>query len=393
MYESYNPSQIFSYYPRYDYLDNVLAINNKKKLNLFIDVKGCATSLFQEWAVKIIVTNSQGNQIDTSLFSAVLQFIAYHKEYAVKRDIDLNIYFFMESGKSTYHLDIYKDYKANRKSTDLFGLDLPTKELFFKVLDTNYTVLERIVNKIPNCCFIRLKYLEADFVPYYLLKYGLKKEDVDNSVNIIYSNDKDMYQCLFEKNIYQFCRSYKHIKMVSHEDIYDNWIKVHIDSEKPASWFPLILAILGDSSDGFNGVFRIGPSKLKDCFEDIKGMCGNSMENVYYNIHHKLPIFQNPPSVPVTKNLNRIYQEQEVITRNVKLASYQLICDEMNEGYPAYMGERKHQIQTILENDVKIPSARVLYAALNRSGLMGILNDKTINDLFLEKKQIEGTTY
>lgn len=388
MYDTFSPSQIFSYYPRYEYLDNVLTINNKQKLNLFIDVKGCATSLFQEWAVKVIVSNSQGNQFDTSLFGAILQFISYHKEYAVKRNIDLNMYFFMESGKSTYHLDIYKDYKANRKSSNLFGLDLPSRELFFRVLDTNYTVLEKIVNKIPNCCFIRLKYLEADFVPYYLLKYGLNKEDVSNSVNIIYSNDKDMYQCLIDKNIYQFCRNYKNVKMVSCEDIYDNWIKIHIDSENPASWFPLILAILGDSSDGFDGVFRIGPAKVKECFDDIRSMCGNSMENVYYNIHHKQPIFQTAPN-PIHKNLNKIYSQQDIITRNVKLASYQLICDEMNEGFPAYMGERKQQIQTLLDNSIKIPSARILYEALNRSGLMGILTDKTINDLFLEKKQLE----
>lgn len=390
MYDNVLPSQIFSYYPKYEYLDNTLGISNKKRLNLYIDVKGCATSLFQEWAVKSIVNNSQYNQVDTSLFSAILQFIAYHKEYAIKRGIDINLYFFMESGRSSYHYDIYKDYKANRKSSDLFGLDEKSKDLFFGVLDTNYTVLERVVNKIPNCCFIRLKYLEADFVPYYLLNYGLSMQDVSTSVNIVYSNDKDMYQCLTQPNIYQFCRSYKNVRMVTGNDIYDNWIHMNIDTDEPAKWFPLILAIIGDSSDGYNGVFRIGPAKLRDCFSEVKRMCGNSINEVYSNIRHRQPIFKFEPD-PKCNSAIKIYESQDLVIRNVKLASYQLICDAMEEGYPDYMGDRRKQIYQIIHNNNKVTSGRILHEALNRAGLMGILDDKTVNGLFLERRQLEGT--
>lgn len=389
MYDTVLPSQIFSYYPKYEYLDNTLSISNRKKLKLYIDVKGCATSLFQEWAVKSIVNNSQYNQVDTSLFAAILQFIAYHKEYAIKRDIDLDMYFFMESGKSSYHYDIYKDYKANRKSSDLFGLDEKSKDLFFGVLDTNYTVLEKVVNKIPNCCFIRLKYLEADFVPYYLLNYGLSYVDINDSVHIIYSNDKDMYQCLTRPNIYQFCRSYKTVRMMTGDDIYQNWIHMDIKTDQPAAWFPIVLAIIGDSADGYSGVNRIGPAKVRDSFSEIQRMCGNSISEVYNNIRHKQPIFKCEPDSKCSSAV-KIYKDQDLVIRNIKLASYQLICDAMEEGYPDYMGDRRKQIYQIINNDNKVTAGRILSEALNRAGLLGILDDRTINNLFLERKQLEG---
>ena len=101
---TYSSSQMFSYYPKYEYLDNVLALSERKKIKLYIDFKSCAQALFQEWAVKQIINQSQGTRtVDTSLFFATLEFISFHKQYAKKRNIDIDFYFFMESGKSSFN--------------------------------------------------------------------------------------------------------------------------------------------------------------------------------------------------------------------------------------------------------------------------------------------------
>jgi 5'-3' exonuclease len=377
-----NTSQFFSYYPKYEYLDNVLSTTNRQRLNLYIDVKGCAQALYQEWAVKHILFESSGtNAIDTSLFSAMLEFIAWHKVYAKKRQIDLHMYFFMETGGSKYHLDIYDGYKGNRKSDDFFGLDRETKDLFFSILQKNWIVAEKVSNKIPNVTYIRLNNLEADFVPWYLMKRALPKDDVEAAANIIYSLDKDMLQCLDESNIFQFYRHYTNVKMIASTDVHGHWLKTDNSDDINAEWFPLALAIDGDAVDGFAGVPRVGPKTIAKQFEYVKTLCGNSMDRVYENIANNEPIFSKEYN-PSNNALKKILENEEIIIRNVKLASYKLLSDWVDGDYPTVVYERKKQIMESVENKIKCSGAGVLYNALNQSGNVGLVNEQVIINLF-----------
>lgn len=375
-------SQFFSYYPKYEYLDNVLSVTGRKRLNLYIDVKGCAQALFQEWAIRHVLDHSKDtNTVDTSLFSAVLEFIAFHKNYARKRQIDLHMYFFMESGKSSYHLEIYKDYKSARGVSDMFGLDLKDREAFFQILDKNYHVLNKVVNRLPKCNFIRLSFLEADFIPWQLMKHTLPKEDVDSAANIIYSTDKDMLQCLDAPNVFQFYRHAKNVKMMSFKDIYTHWIKSELPLNDPAVWFPLALSIIGDTGDGFAGVKGIGQVKLVDLFDYVMTLCGRSMTNVYDNIANKKPIFDM--TYPVKDNgLKLIIKDHDIIVRNLKLASYKLLSDSVNSGFPLDMVEKKKQIEECSGKQNKCTGASILINALNQNGLMGVVKESTVAELF-----------
>ena len=88
-----NTQQMLSYYPKYEYLDNLLSCNQQKQLNIFVDVKGCITGIYQEWCVKHIINSSNTSKhLNLDLFSSILLFIAFHKRYAVKRDIKINSY-------------------------------------------------------------------------------------------------------------------------------------------------------------------------------------------------------------------------------------------------------------------------------------------------------------
>lgn len=377
-----NTSQFFSYYPKYEYLDNVLSLTSRKKINLFLDVKSCAQALFQEWAIKHIVDQSKGTiTVDTSLFSAVLEFISFHKLYAKKRNIDLNMYFFMEQGKSSYHLDVHKEYKSNRGLSDMFGLDLKDREVFFKALDRNYHVMDKVANKIPNVCFFKLEFLEADFIPFYLMNFVLSKEDVDNSANIIYSTDKDMLQCLDSSNKFQFYRHGKNVKMLSYKDIYQHWLKEDLQLNDPASWFPMTLSIIGDSSDGFDGVRSVGPKTLLKEFEYVMTLCGRSMNNVYDNILNKRPIFDM--KYPVKEGpLKKIIDSHDVIVRNLKLSSFKLLSEYLNSGFPIDMINKKKQILESINNTYKCSAAGIMINALNKAGLMGIVKESTVVNLF-----------
>ncbi len=376
-----NTSQFFSYYPKYEFLDNVLSLTKRKKINLYVDVKGCGQALFQEWAVKYILENSIESRIaDTSVFSSVLEFISFHKLYAKKRECDINFYFFMDSGQSSYHSDIYNKYKEARKSSDFFGLDVESRKLFYKILDKNYYVLDRVVNKLPNCSFIRLEFLESDFVPWYLMKYCLSKDEIDSSTNIVYSIDKDMLQCLDGPNKFQFYRHYKNVKMLTYKDIFKQGIKSDIESNDPASWFPLALSIIGDVSDCYAGVKGVGPGRIKKCFAECMKMCG-SMDCVYDNIYKNQPIFDKNLKVK-DASLQLIIDNHDLIVRNLKLASFELLSREMNSGFPLHMTKMKKIITESINNKEKCSSANVLLNALNSNGLMGILKESTVSQLF-----------
>jgi len=375
-------SQIMSYYPKYVYLDDVLSLSNKKNLNIYIDLKGCMQSLFQEWAVKYILNSSTGaNVVDTCIFASVMEFIAFHKKYAKKRNISVKQYFFLESGKSQYHLDIYKDYKSNRKTGEFFGLDDCQREMFYKVLDKNYHVIDRVCNKIPDVSVFRLMYLEADFLPHFLMNNVLPKEDVDNSVNIIYSSDKDMTQCLDSNNKFQFCKNSSCVKMIQGKDIFKHVFKVDIDVDKPSDWFCLALAVVGDVGDGFKGISGIGALTLAKVFSQLITICGGSMEKIYDNISKKNSIFDKS-YVPNNNSLKKIIENEDIVVRNLKLLSFKMLSDHVEGGFPTHMIDIKNQIVENVNNKLKAPAANTLYNALMKTGLTDILTEQTVSDLF-----------
>lgn len=379
---SHSSSQFFGYYPKYEYLDSVLSATGRKKMNLYVDFKGCAQALFQEWAVRVMIDNTKNsNTVDTSLFAGVLEFISWHKEYARKRSIDIKLFFFMESGKSSYHLDVYKEYKSNRGISDMFGLDLLDQELFRKVLDKNYHVLDKVTNKLPGVSFIRLNYLEADFVPYYLMEYILPKLEVEDAANIIYSCDKDMLQCLNATNKFQFFKHNKNVKMISHNNLFEHWLKKPFTTGDDASWFPLALSIDGDTGDGFAGVKGVSGTTIIKHFEDIMTLCGRSMNNVYENIQNKRPIF-NTSHVVKDKTLLKIVDSQDIIIRNLKLASFKLLSDSVESGFPIDMIDKKKQMVESINNTYKCSGAAIMVNALNNAGLMGVVNESVVARLF-----------
>lgn len=374
-------AQLINYFPKYEHLDSVVNSLKKDRLNIFVDLKGCMTSLFQEWAVKTIVDQSKDVQVcDQSVFAAILEFVSYHRSYCRKRNLKLNMYFFMESGTSSYHEEIHKLYKKNRSQSDFFGLDDISKDLFFNVLKRNYAVAEKVCNKIPDIHFIRLYNLEADFLPHYLLYHYFPKEVLEESMNMIYSLDKDMLQCLKHKNVVQFYKSYKLVRCIFSDDIVKHYFKKEDAKLIAAEWFPLILSIDGDASDNFKGVDRVSLGTIYKLWDDISRSC-ISMDDVYKNIDNKTTIFPNRPLM-MAPNLKKIFESESDIVRNLKLSSYDLLIKHMLNGVPTHMNECKQRIHSVIEERSTINQPIILKRALEQNGLSDILTEQTIFNLF-----------
>ena len=174
---------------------------------------------------------------------------------------------------------------------------------------------------------------------------------------------------------------YLKLKGYTQKDIYDHWLKEKLELHEPASWFPMALSIIGDTGDGFKGVMGIGQKTLPGLFEYIMTLCGRSMNNVYENIAAKKPIFNT--SYNVNNNaLKKIIDNQDVIVRNLKLSSFKILSDCVNSGFPLDMGDKKKQILESVSNTYKCSSAGIMVNALNKAGLMGVVTENTVSNLF-----------
>jgi len=374
--------QLINYHPKYEDLDHIVSTSCKNKFNIFIDLKGCSQSLYQEWAVRLLLEQSRKcRQVDCSYFYSLLQFISYHMVYSKKRNIEMNFYIFLERGESIYHTQILKTYKEHRKSSNFFGLDLASRDLFFSVLGKNYEVMNKVVNKIPKCYFICLNNMEADFIPWYILKYA--KPQLQDECNIIYSTDKDMLQCLNLNNTYQFYKTYQKKTVLTKSNALNHFLKNDtFNSSEYIDLFCLILSIMGDGSDEFGGVGGIGPVKMVELLPDIKNLCNNSLDFLYDNIKNETNLFSKNGGTN-NKLLNKIIEKESIISRNLKLSSFELLSRYLNDNMHTEVIEKKKKIQEILDNTNKITNWTVLHYGLNNMSMESInISDQVIQNLF-----------
>ena len=213
------------------------------------------------------------------------------------------------------------------------------------------------------------------------MNHILPKENVDESANIIYSTDKDMLQCIDAPNKFQFYRHSKNVKMLSEKDIFEHWLKNKLELNNAAEWFPMALSIVGDTGDGFKGVGGIGATRLPEIFEYVMTLCGRSMKNVYENIKAKKPIFDTTYKVN-NNSLKKVIDNQDIVIRNLKLSSFKILSDCVDGGFPVDMIDKKKQIVESIQNTYKCSAAGIMVNALNKAGLMGVVTENTVSNLF-----------
>lgn len=361
-----HPSSILAYYPTYSILDEILSYGGYKTLNLYFDLKNNLQTLYMEHTiVNVVESTIKSNITDSSIFSSILSFLAFHKTYAVKRNIKINFFIFFETGKSFYHTNIRKKYKVSRRIDDLYGLEREKRELFFDIYQKNLKLAERACNKFPDVKLFRLNHLEADFLPYYLISRNLVKTD-DETAHVIYSNDHDLLQCLTAgEHVYMFQKSYKSKKIVKRDEGMRACLK--IDSNFAAELIPLVMAVIGDVGDDIDGVKGVGPKRVLDMLESLIKITGG-MDQLYDNVFSNKPIFNLTDHQDPNKYLNSTIQEEQsngLISENLKLISFELLSRFLDDPSSVEMVKLKAKILGVL-NDSSFATKESIFKALQQ---------------------------
>jgi hypothetical protein len=348
-----HPSSLLSYYPTYAILDEIVAKNNYKKMMIYMDLKNNLQSTYMEHAIVNILENTKlASRKDTSIFSSVVSFISFHKIYGIKRGVDIDFTIFFESGRSSYHLNIDKNYKISRKVDDLYGLDREDKDRFFRILDANYQLIEGTFSRIPGMKVFRLPRFEADFIPYYLLTRNKVLND-GSTAHVVYSNDHDLMQCV-NTHSFMYAKSGKSKRIISSGQVMKDYLKreCNITDE----YLPLAMAVIGDPGDDVEGVKGVGPARFMDMFYEMKHLTG-SMDIIYDRVRKNKIIFEPIPTSIKNKYLRTVVDEEvknKTISKNLRLVSFELISREIDDPSSTEILEKRKLIEKILNTEDKV---------------------------------------
>lgn len=360
-----NPSSLLSYYPTYSILDEVLTIGKYDTLNLYFDLKNNLQSLYMQHAILEIIENTiTSNFTDSSIFESIMQFLSFHKIYAANRNIKINFFIFLETGRSSYHLNVSKKYKISRRIDDLYGLDREKRDLFFEVLQKNFMLLESACNKMPNIKVIRLPNLEADFIPYYLISRNLVNTS-KNVAHLIYSNDHDLLQCLND-DVYVYVKVPKVKKIVKKGQALQSYLK--FEQIFPDEYLPLVMAIIGDGGDNVDGIKGIGGKTAEKIIEEVVQLVGG-MNNLYENVVKGRPIFNSDLQSHPNKYINTIVEKElkeKIISNNLKLVSFEVLSRFLDDPVSTEMVDKRKLIEKTL-SEKQVFELEVMKGALERS--------------------------
>lgn len=357
---------LLSYYPTYSILDEIVSISKCKNINILVDLKNCLQALYLKDPVHAIVESSLRSRfVDTSIFSSVLKFITFHKIYAMKRNINFNMYIFFETGRSVYHENISKKYKIRRKIDELYGLESEKREYFVSIEHKNYRLIESVCNLIPNVKVIRMENMEADFIPYYLIRNNMI--DLTDSANIIYSSDHDLLQCLtLPGNNYVYFKRFNQKKIIYEGSIIKEYFK--FENQYPDEYFTLAMSIKGDSGDDVDGIQGIGDKRLDSIFSDVISMIGDVNE-FRENVFKNRKIFKNIPEKIGNKYLNMVVENDKLISDNMKLVDFDIISRAFDESFTTEMVDRKKKLLKILNTPNSV-DFKTLTKALEMNGVV-----------------------
>lgn len=364
-------------YPSENILEEFNKYNTDNKLDtihLYIDLKNALSGLFVPEIVEEMVNNTNALEagVDSSIFQSILYTIYSWKNFCKNLNVNYKIFICNDKGRSSYHYNILKEYKSNRKISNF--LLAKYNDALCVIKEKNFDLCESILNKFNNVHFISLNFIESDFLPYYLISRHFK--DNENIFHIIASNDKDHLQNFSLNNkIIMYSKKNKEYKVQTKDNMLNYFIKsskvsettllknINLIKNIDIKYFPLMLAICGDISDNIPGVKSLGPKRVLEMFNNTdyinKYLNINSIEEIYDRVFTNNELILKPnleytitnKNINVEKYWNLALENNELLTKSFKLISFENLCKWLEFPDKSEKLENIEKIKNIIEKN------------------------------------------
>lgn len=299
---------------------------NKEKVRLFIDLRNSIPVFFDENATKILLKDPKLSILQ--FVESVISFMDYIT-HVINSEVEF--VFFYEKGRSEYHKALNKEYKAHRGGSYLILSPdevEQAKDLNIKCFDALYSMF----SEFTGVSVYKLNYFEADFIPHYIINNVDKDNDnITKYLNVILSNDKDMFQSI-AKDGSTICLKKEYRKkqttIVDFDNMYIELIKdkeATIDSDK--NFIADILSASGDEADGVKGIKGVGYKTAFKIFKELNLRITEIFEK-YETVE---ALFEEHNELPTrTKTaIKKLYDNTDQLDINLKQVDYDIIKENI----------------------------------------------------------------
>ncbi|MFW6002221.1 MAG: hypothetical protein ACOCQD_02690 [archaeon] len=340
MSEVYSPTDIFktlfSTYPPEEF-KTFVCDNSFDKVKVYVDFKNATTGFYVQSVIENILENARAHDgVESSTTQAVIYHLNWWKSYFKELGLPVELFMFSDIGRSAYHREIRKEYKSNREIGGT-TLDLNDGEPI-EIRNKNMKFAEKLVNRLSNCYFILLDHLESDFIPYYLITRKFKNEE--NTLHVICSNDRDMFQILGYPNTCMIYSIKGNRNFLTPETVlqkYSGIDKKSIKSKEKLlpilnnldiNYLSACMAITGDVGDDVPGIKGIGEGTVLKMFSDmdlINTILGTPNDIVDRVRNNNSFLKEEAFSMKTDKLWDKVKENHEIVTNAFKLISYECL--------------------------------------------------------------------
>ena len=257
----------FEYKPIFDVLQN------KKKINFFIDLQSICTGFYN----RDVVLMEVGRYVSDGKISDIL--LSEYRSYLLNlynrfKKYDPYFITFFDDGACLQNRSLNTEYK-NKNSIDNMQVEVENIQLFRTIKKYYFQKIFEQYNKKPDITkAFYLKEYEADCIPHYCLRENLFDSQESDVVNVMLSKDKDLLQTCKFRNTYQAVSGYKSSKGGHYSRLFNDQDSIEYIYPKfkrgilTAKHIPLILSMMGDKADVINGIDKVGPARAVKIIQD-----------------------------------------------------------------------------------------------------------------------------
>jgi len=253
-----------------DYINiNKLKIDNIK---IFVDLQNISIGKYYNNNIVDMYVSKDEKYVQQLFFKELLTFL--NDKINKFRNVGYNnVYFFLytDHGKNKLNEYFISTWKQNRRKSwmQTFEKDKQLSDAnnwFMAIYTQSIFSIQKLLNTSPHVKLLSLKYVDSDFVPMIYILLDEKTNRLNNTLEVIVSNDHDYTHVLnYHDNILRyFFLNHSKTEKIQLDHRYNSYIRLvnkykfkKIDSsgyKNFAKYYQIFHALNGDTGDGFGTI-------------------------------------------------------------------------------------------------------------------------------------------